>query len=48
MWEGEFSSDAHYQRTLTMLRDFVHDPADWVVVADSDEFQDWGANKTIR
>jgi hypothetical protein len=25
-----------------MLADYVYDPYDWVVVADNDEFQDWG------
>lgn len=42
VWEGPFSSDAHYNRSLAMLNDFVIDPDDWVVAADSDEFQEWG------
>lgn len=25
-----------------MLADYVYDPYDWIVVADNDEFQDWG------
>lgn len=42
VWEGQFSSEAHYEHMLIMLRDYVYSPYDWVVVADSDELQDWG------
>jgi hypothetical protein len=46
VWEGPFSSEDHYNRTLALLNDYVLDPDDWVVVADSDEFQHYGG-KTI-
>ena len=42
VWKGQFSSEAHLQRMLHVLNDFVHDPHDWIVMADNDEFQDWG------
>ena len=41
VWEGAFSSEAHYNRSLTLLNDFVYDPDDWILVADSDEFQEY-------
>ncbi len=42
MWEGQYSSEEHMVQQLGMLNDYVSDPTDWVVVADVDEFQDWG------
>ncbi|GAB4822987.1 hypothetical protein N2152v2_010033 [Parachlorella kessleri] len=42
VWEGPFTSEDHYNRTLALLADYVLDPDDWVVVADSDELQDYG------
>jgi hypothetical protein len=41
VWEGEFSSEAHMERQLHMLNDFVFDQNDWVIAADSDELQEW-------
>jgi hypothetical protein len=45
VWEGLFSSEAHLERMLGMLGDYVFDPEDWIVMADNDEFQDWGGLK---
>ena len=42
VWTGQFSSEAHLERMLGMLNDYIADPHDWVVMADNDEFQDWG------
>jgi hypothetical protein len=41
LWEGEYSPDRHLEHELTMLRDFVDEPLDWVVIADVDELQEW-------
>ncbi len=41
LWEGEYTPDRHLEHELTMLRDFVDEPLDWVVVAEVDELQEW-------
>jgi len=41
LWEGEYTPDRYLQHKLTMLRDFVYEPLDWVVIADVDELQEW-------
>jgi len=41
LWEGEYNPDEQYERHLRILNDFVLDPYDWIVIADSDELQVW-------
>lgn len=41
IWEGEYSPDAHLEHQLTLLRDFIDEPFDWIVLAGVDELQEW-------
>ncbi len=42
VWTGQFSSEAHLERILIFLNEFIVEPEDWIIIADNDEFQDYG------
>jgi len=41
MWQGTFSAEEHYHHHIRTLQSTIVNPEDWVIVADSDEFQAW-------
>ena len=41
LWEGKYTADAHLEQQLLILRDFVDEPLDWIILANVDELQEW-------
>ena len=41
LWEGEYTPDAHLEQQLIILKEFVDEPLDWIIVTDVDELQHW-------
>jgi hypothetical protein len=39
LWLGQYSSEGHLKLKLQILSVAVVDPEDWILMADSDEFQ---------
>lgn len=41
LWEEPFDPERHYELQLKMLKEFIDDVYDWIIIAESDEFQQW-------
>jgi hypothetical protein len=48
VWDGQYSSEAHLKRKLEILGQVVTNyNDDWIILADSDEFHDYGPDITV-
>lgn len=48
VWDGQYSSEAHLKRKLEILGQVVTSyNDDWIILADSDEFHNYGPNITV-
>ncbi|GAB4814553.1 hypothetical protein N2152v2_001599 [Parachlorella kessleri] len=42
VWRGQYSSEQHLLQKLLLFNEVITDLEDWILIADSDEFQDYG------
>ncbi len=45
MWIGQYSSERHLKQKLLLFNTMVESMEDWIIIADSDEFQDYGGER---
>ena len=48
IWDGQYSSEVHLKKKLEIFGQVVTHPDDWIVLADSDEFQYYGRKKLLH
>jgi hypothetical protein len=41
VWQGNADPNTRLEKQLQMLKNFVDDPIDWIIVAEIDELQEW-------